>query len=88
MKAASFTYYGSTEDKNRVVRFYKNKYGSYTCSVEGTSALTITHPSYERVRAAFEGWYVFSSKDWGASDIDWGDMQTVTASRESKNDRE
>lgn len=73
-KAATFTSYGSTEDKNKVVRFYKNKYGSYTCEVEGIPALTITHPSYERVKAAFEGWYQMSFKDWGASDIDWGSM--------------
>lgn len=76
MKAATFTYYGSTEDKNRVVRFYRNQHGSYVCEIEGMSALTIMHPSYDRVKAAFEGWHQMSLKNWGASDIDWGDMQT------------
>ncbi len=72
-KGASFTSYGSTEDKNRVVRFYKRD-GRYVCEVEGIPALTIVHPSYDRVRAAFEGWYQMSIKDWGSSDIEWGDM--------------
>ena len=76
-KAASFVYYGETEDKNRVVRFSRNRYGSYTCELEGMPVLTITHPSYERVKAAFEGWYQMSFKDWGASDIDWGDMMPL-----------
>ncbi len=72
-KAAAFTYYGSTEDKNRTVRFYKQN-GHYVCEIEGMPALKIVHPSYSRVRAAFEGWYQMSFKDCGASDIDWGDM--------------
>jgi len=74
MKAAQFVYYGSDESKNRTVRFYKNLNGMYSCGIEGLPALTITHPSYARVKAAFEGWWQLSQKDWGASDIDWGDM--------------
>jgi hypothetical protein len=73
MKAAEFTYFGSDESKNRVVRFYRQN-GYYVCEVEGVPALRVQHPSYERVKAAFEGWWQMSFKDWGASDIDWGDM--------------
>lgn len=76
MKAAQFVCHGSTEDKNRIVRFYKNQHGSYVCEVEGMPALTIIHPSYDRVKAAFEGWYQMSLRDLGAGDIDWGGMQT------------
>ena len=73
MKGAQFTAYGETEDKNRVVRFFKRD-GMYVCEVEGLPALTVVHPSYERVKAAFEGCYQMAFKDWGPSDIDWGDM--------------
>jgi hypothetical protein len=74
MKAAEFTYFGSDESKNRVVRFYRQN-GYYVCEIEGMPSLKIVHPSYERVRSAFLGWYEMSFKDWGSSDIDWGDMQ-------------
>lgn len=73
-KVASFTYYGSDKTKNRTIRFYKNRHSSYTCDVEGIPSLTITHPSKVRVRAAFEGWWQMAQKDWGASEIDWGDQ--------------
>jgi len=74
MKGAQFTAYGRTEDANRVVRFFKRN-GMYVCEVEGVPSLTITHPSHERVKAAFDGWYQMSLyKDYGASDIEWGDM--------------
>jgi len=73
LKAATFVYHGQTEDKNRVVKFHKRN-GMYVCEIEGMPSLTITHPSYERVLAAFEGWYQMAWKDWGPSDIDWGDM--------------
>ena len=70
-KVAQFTYFGSDETKHRTVRFYQNPYGSYTCDIEGMPALRITHPSKERVRAAFEVWWEMSWKDWGASEIEW-----------------
>ena len=73
MKAATFVYYGADESKNRIVRFFKRD-GYYVCEVEGMPSLTISHPSCERVKAAFEGWYQMSFKDWGASEIEWGDM--------------
>jgi len=73
MKAAQFVYYGRTEDKNRIIRFHKS-HGMYVCEVEGMPALVIRHPSYDRVRAAFEGWYQLALKDWGASEIEWNDM--------------
>jgi len=74
-KAAQFVYYGASENEKRVVRFFKDN-GMYKCTIEGMPALTITHPSYERVKAAFEGWYQMAFKDWGPSEIDWGDMQS------------
>ena len=73
LKAATFTYQGETEDKNRIVKFYKRN-GMYVCEMEGMPSLTITHPSYERVLEAFKGWYQMAQKDYGPSDIDWGDM--------------
>ena len=73
MKAATFVYYGESEDKNRAVRFFKDN-GVYKCTIEGMSALTITHPSYDRVKAAFEGWYQLAFKDRRASEIEWNDM--------------
>lgn len=76
MKAATFIYYGETEENNRTVRFCKRD-GSYVCEVEGMPALMISHPSFERVRAAFNGWYQLAQKDFGASDIDWGDMTSA-----------
>ena len=81
MKAATFIYQGETEDKNREVRFYKNQRGMYVCEIEGMPALTIIHPSYERVKAAFEGWYQMAFKDWGPSEIDWGDMDRIEQNR-------
>lgn len=74
--AATFTVYGRTEDTNRVVRFYKRD-GVFVCDVEGMPALTVVHPSYKRVRAAFLGWYGIAQKDWGASDIDWAGMDAA-----------
>jgi len=67
--AARFTYFGSDETKNREVRFYRRSDGMYVCEIEDMPALKIIHPSRERVRAAFEGWYQMSMKDWGASEI-------------------
>ena len=67
--SASFTYFGRTEDQNREVRFYRRPDRMYVCEVEGLPALKIAHPSKERVRAAFDGWYEMSMKDWGASEI-------------------
>ena len=74
-KVASFTYLGSDESNNRTVRFYKNRYGSYTCDIEGMPALTIVHPSKERVKAAFEGFWEMAWKDWGASEIEWNGLE-------------
>lgn len=73
-KVAKFTYYGSSPDKDRKVTFFKTDDNRYTCRIEGMHALTITHPSKERVREAFKGWWELSQKDWGASEIDWGDV--------------
>jgi len=69
MNKARFTYLGSSEDKNREVQFYRRSDGMYVCEVEGYPTLKVVHPSKERVRAAFEGWYQMSIKDWGASEI-------------------
>lgn len=69
MSRARFTYLGRTEAENREVRFYRRPDRMYVCEVEGTPALKIIHPSRERVRAAFEGWWQMAQKDWGASEI-------------------
>jgi len=66
---ARFTYLGSSKDKNREVRFYRRSDGMYVCEIEGMPALKIIHPSKERVRAAFDGWWQMAQKDWGASEI-------------------
>jgi len=73
MKSASFTYYGSSEDKNRTVRLIQNSAGSYTIDIEGMPALTQTTPSKMRAEEIFQGWWEMAWKDWGASDIDWSD---------------
>ena len=75
MNKAHFTYFGRTEAENREVRFYRRPDGMYVCEVEGYPTLKVTHPSKERVRAAFDCWYQMSFKDWGASNIEWEDIQ-------------
>lgn len=74
MRRASFTYHGGPGREDRLVTFSKRHDGQYTVQIEGMPALTIIHPSYNRVKAAFEGFYQMSQKDYGATDIDWGDM--------------
>ena len=74
MTQAKFTYYGSDESKNREVRFYRNPQGLYVCEAEGYPALKVTHPSKVRVKTAFQNWWEMAQKDWGASEIEWGDM--------------
>jgi len=74
-KVASFTYYGETREKDRTVRLYQNREGTYTVDIEGLPALTQTTPSKDRAEQVFRGWREMSMKDWGASEIDWGDWQ-------------
>ena len=74
MRKASFIAYGRTEAENREVTFSRLPNGQYVVRVEGMPVLTVTHPSYERVKAAFEGYYQMSVKDYGPSELEWGDM--------------
>ena len=81
MTKASFTYYGHNGlkyiglSKDRLVTFQKLSDGQYSVQIEGMPALTFTHRSYDRVKEAFEGFYGMAFKDWGASEIDWGDKE-------------
>ena len=72
---AQFTYLGSDGSKSRLVKFYRNAQGLYVCDIEGYPALKIIHPSKERVKAAFLGYWEMSWKDWGASEITWNGME-------------
>lgn len=72
-KVASFIYYGETEDKNRLVRLYQNPQGTYTVDIEGMPSLTQTVTDKTKAEGIFRGWRELSMKDWGASEIDWGE---------------
>jgi hypothetical protein len=74
-RKASFIAHGRTPVEDREVSFFRLPDGRYRVTVQGWPALTLTHPSYERVREAFQGFYEMSWKDWGPSDIDWGSMR-------------
>lgn len=75
MKAARFTYYGESRDKDRVVRLYQNQFGTFTVDIQGMPALTKTVKDKDEAEDVFRGWREMSWKDWGASEIDWGDWQ-------------
>jgi len=83
MTPAHFTYFGENETKNREVKFYRRPDGMFVTEVEGMPALKIAHPSKKRVMAAFKGWWEMAQKDWGASDIEWGDMATEAEQEEA-----
>lgn len=72
--SAKFTYYGKTEALNREVKFYQRSDKLYVCDIAGMPALRVLHPSRARVMAAFKAWWEMAQKDYGASEIDWGDM--------------
>lgn len=75
MKEAKFTYYGRTPETNKLVSLYKRG-GRWICAMEGYPSLTRSHPSFEVARRAFADWYELAQKDFGASDIDWGDVES------------
>jgi len=71
MKVASFTYYGETEDKDRIVSLRQNRDGTFTVDIEGMPTLTQTVKDRDRAEEIFRGWWEMSMKDWGASEIVW-----------------
>ena len=70
---AHFWYYGNTSGKSRLVRLYQNKSGTYTVDIEGMPALTRTVSNRDKAEDIFRRFYGMSEKDWGASEIEWGD---------------
>jgi len=73
MKVASFTYYGETPDKGREVRLHHNLDGTFTVDIEGMPSLNRTVRDRDEAEDILRGWWEFSQKDWGASEIEWNE---------------
>ena len=76
MRLASFVYYGSTPNKHRTVTLRQSG-DKYVIEIEGMPALTQTYADEEKAKCALLGWHGMSMKDWGSSEIDWGDFEPV-----------
>lgn len=75
-KIASFTYYGSSPDKNRDVTLSVDNFPPsyrdiYAVTVEGYPGLTKHTPNRDEAEEILRGWWEMSQKDWGASEIEW-----------------
>ena len=56
MKIASFTYHGSSPNKDREVELHQNPEGTYTVSIEGMTALSQTTRDKDKAEEIFDGW--------------------------------
>jgi len=72
--AATFVYRdGGDNSGRRVSLFQQPRSKLWTITVEGFPSLTNTRHSASRAVESFAGWREMSLKDWGASEVDWGE---------------
>ena len=67
----SFIWYGSTENKNKLVELIQTPSGKYSIYIEGTEFVAPIVNTEEEGRKLLVAAYNMAFKDWGASEIEW-----------------